>query len=242
MKRFLLSIATICIVLFAFSVFSIAAQAAQTFVIDDAGLLNDADKASIAANVSDCGYDVYLYLPKTSTLDDEEDIDRYTEAMMRKRGIDSKSDVIILAVYRTDTWHYLLYTYGEANDAISNKEVNAILDASAVYQNLKGGRIAPGFVAFTKELVHSCEPAPKWHAIVSCLVVGLVCGGAAVTVVVLCYRMKIKKTNYPLEKYASLSLTDKDDFFTGTTVTRRKIPSSSSKGKSGGSGGRRGGR
>ena len=60
-----------------------------------------------------------------------------------------------------------------------------------------------------------------------CLGVGIALAGVAVLIIVLRYRMKIRKTIYPLDKYAALSLTHKEDFYTTTTTTRTRISSSS---------------
>ena len=60
-----------------------------------------------------------------------------------------------------------------------------------------------------------------------CLGVGIALAGIAILIIVLRYRMKIRKTIYPLDKYAALSLTHKEDFYTTTTTTRTRISSSS---------------
>ena len=60
-----------------------------------------------------------------------------------------------------------------------------------------------------------------------CLGVGIAFAGISILVIVLRYRMKIRKTIYPLDKYAALSLTHKEDFYTTTTTTRTRISSSS---------------
>ena len=60
-----------------------------------------------------------------------------------------------------------------------------------------------------------------------CLGVGIAFAGIAILIIVLRYRMKIRKTIYPLDKYAALSLTHKEDFYTTTTTTRTRISSSS---------------
>ena len=241
MKKVMTTAVLACTLSLLFSVFCLPVLGAPSYVVDEADLLTEAELSRIEA--ADCAYPVYLFLPDTAYYDDYEDVERYTERMMQRQGISESSDVVILAVYYTDEWHYDLYTYGQANDEISNREVNRILDADGVYGNLKAGRIADGFLAFTAEVTAACGPkrgAALVEGILICLAVGAVCAGAAVLIVVLRYRMKIRKTNYPLDRYASLRLQQSNDVFTGTTVTRRKVSSSS--GKSGGGGGSRGGR
>lgn len=226
-----------------FSLLCSPALGATATVIDEIGRFGEAELAALES--IETTYPIYLYLPSVSRYDDYRDVERYTEQMMSRQGIFEYGDAVILVVYKTDEWHYDLYTYGKANDEISDREVNRILDAEGVYGRLKAGGIADGFTAFAHEVERACGPrqgADLTGFIFLCVGIGAACAGIAVLIVVLRYRMKIRKTNYPLDRYASLSLTDKEDIYTTTTVTRQKISSSSSSGKGGGGGGRRGGR
>ena len=243
MKRAYKAILAFCLFSFAFSLFCLTVFGATVTVVDDTLDLGETELSVLQG--MEATYPLYLYLPVVSRYDDYRDVERYTEQMMAERGISKYDDAVILSVYKTDEWHYDIFTYGKPDKEISNREIDRILDADGVYDNLKAGRITEGFTAFAREVELACGPrqgADLASFILICLGVGAFCAGIAVLVVVLCYRMKIRKTNYPLDRYASLSLTRREDIYTTTTVTRHKVSSSaSSSGKSGG-GGRRGGR
>ena len=74
------------------------------------------------------------------------------------------------------------------------------------------------------------------------VVVGLLAGGGAVLGVFLYYRKKQHGESYPLDRYAKLQLTEAEDRFVGSFVTRTRVQSSSSGGGGGSHGGHRGGR
>lgn len=52
-----------------------------------------------------------------------------------------------------------------------------------------------------------------------------------VTIIVMRYKKKLKAPIYPLEKYASLDLSHRNDRFIGRTVTRVRISNSSNRNK-----------
>lgn len=153
-------------------------------------------------------------------------------------------DLIILTVSLSNgTYYYNLFTYGLAYERLSIGDVNAILDADKVYGNIKGGNVYDGVLAFidmtdTRMDVFSFKAEMLPGILILSLVVALICCG----VVVARYKMKTKPTNYPLDRFARLELTEQNDVFTGSFVTKRRVSSSSSGGgRSGGGGGRSGG-
>ena len=153
-------------------------------------------------------------------------------------------DLVILTVSLSDgVYYYDLYTYGTADQALTDSDVNAILDAKKVYNNIKGGNVYEGVLAFidmteARMGVFSFKGELMPGVIILSLIVALICCG----VVVARYKLKIKPTNYPLDRFASLKLTDEKDIFTGSFVTKRRVSSSSSVGSGGRSGGGGGGR
>ncbi len=155
-------------------------------------------------------------------------------------------DLVILTVSLSDgVYYYDLYTYGTAYQALTDSDVNAILDAKKVYNNIKGGNVYEGVLAFidmteARMGVFSFKGELMPGVIILSLIVALICCG----VVVARYKLKIKPTNYPLDRFASLKLTEEKDIFTGSFVTKRRVSSSSSGGggsRSGGGGGGRSG-
>ncbi|MBP5210074.1 MAG: hypothetical protein J6125_04345 [Clostridia bacterium] len=156
-------------------------------------------------------------------------------------------DAVVLSVYRTDEWHYNLDTWGKADSAVTDKEVDRLLDARDVYDNLKAGRIYEGALAFLplaeRAVTGTLRPAAK-KMVVWSLAWAIVAAAAGMIPVVLRYKMKMRATNYPLDKYARLQLDRADDQFLRTTVTSTVVASGSSgkSGGGGGGGGHRGGR
>ncbi|MBO5783347.1 MAG: hypothetical protein J6R33_00085, partial [Clostridia bacterium] len=164
-----------------------------------------------------------------------------------KYGYSQNEDIVLLILTREwETNYYDMYTYGAAYDRISTKEVNRILDSDDVYDNIKYGSLSSGVIAFVE---HSSVAysgrfgAPLAQLILISLALGLLVGLIVCVCVVAAYKMKMQPTNYPLEKYTSLTLTKEMDTFAGQVVTHRVIHhNSSSGGRSGGrSGGSRGG-
>lgn len=177
----------------------------------------------------------------------------YTQyTFMNAYGYSSSDDLVLLIVFydtSETTWYYDLYTFGAAVGKITDREVDRILDADDVYDNLKSGHIEAGLRAFfplASTAVLTDLKAPVGKLVTFSLIGALVIAGVAVLIVVLRYRMKIKPTNYPLDQFATLKPGAANDVFTGSTVTSHTVSSSSGSGGSGGShgggGGHRGGR
>lgn len=55
------------------------------------------------------------------------------------------------------------------------------------------------------------------------IIAGVIAVGITVSVVVYNYKKKLQSEKYPLNKYANLDLTDRQDIFTGSFVTSRRI-------------------
>ena len=153
------------------------------------------------------------------------------------------TDLIILTIsLQNGVYYYDLFTYGNAYEKISYSDVNAILDAGAVYDNIKGGNVYEGVLAFIDmadgRMGTFCL---KTEQIPGILLISLIAAMIACAVVVARYKMKIKPTNYPLDRFAKLSLTAEKDIFIGSFVTKHRVSSSSSGGGHSGGGGRSGG-
>ena len=155
----------------------------------------------------------------------------------------STGAVLLIITLDHGRYYYDMYTYGDAFDRISDKEVNYILDYDDVFDNLKGGSLKEGACAFLK----LSAKAYKGRVGVSYLLIGgislaisLVIGVVACVSVKSAYSMKKKSVDYPLQKFAKLELTHQKDVFTGSFITKRIIESSSG-GHGGGGGGRGGG-
>ena len=141
-----------------------------------------------------------------------------------------------------------MYTYGEANYAINQKEVNYILDTYDVYYNLKGGQVYEGAVAFfemSAEAFTGRVGAPMGVIVVISAIISILIAFGVRAAVVAVYKKKKASVDYPLDRYASLELTHESDSFVREYTTRTYVPRSSGSsggGRHGGGGGHRGGR
>ncbi len=171
------------------------------------------------------------------------------EEILSRYGLAEFHDIVILVITYDYEYHYDLYTYGKAVSKLSNREVNNILDAPDVFDNLKGGALFEGSMAFTvhtEDALLTAALAPSNFP----LSFFLICIGLAILLaLIVCacvffsYKKKKRSSSYPLEAYTKLDLTESRDIFLGSHVTKRYIPPSNSGGRSGGgrSGGSRGG-
>ncbi len=219
-------------------------------VKDNAALLSADTEARIMNSASDTnGLVFYLLTQETSTRQNIPS-DNHMETIC---GITKDDAAVVLLISLVNgVYYYDMYTYNDAYDMFSDSDVDAVLDATAVYNNLKAGRIEEGSIAFFEECCRvsaayaereaaRARRAPLVAAIIG-VVVGLLAGGGAVLGVFLYYRKKQHGESYPLDRYAKLQLTEAEDRFVGSFVTRTRVQSSSSGGGGGSHGGHRGGR
>ncbi len=167
-------------------------------------------------------------------------------------GFSENADAVVLLVRLVGTtYYYDMYTFGAANDIFSDDAVNTILDNTDVYRKLKSGDVSGGsldffnlctdLILYEAEREAAYEAAKPFRILRLSLIVAVLAGGLTALGITLHYRRKKRGSSYPLDRYARLNLTLREDRFVGSFVTRTRIQSSSgSKGSSGGS--HRGGR
>ena len=252
-KSAALLLATLCLALcLALGMALPAAAADAGRVYDPSGLLTEARAADLAARMEtlseESGVELYF---ATYVADDRYDDfygDDYCTRVKNLRGTDA---VLLVVTYeeRNHTYYYNMYTYGDANYDINQKEVNYILDSSDVYNNLKTGNVYDGAVAFFEGAAQAFvgRVGVSWGIIiaVSAVIALLIAIGVRAGVVA-AYKRKKATVDYPLDTYAKLNLTRKEDTFVREYVTRTYVPrssgGSSGGGRHGGGGGHRGGR
>ena len=262
MKKTLLLCLLIPLIATVFTISLFAAEetaptSTEVKVLDLLGLLSEEDKKSIfpSAQTPTNGIDFYLITMQTAYSDDyltKNEI--YTMLDLSDWG-SQKTHAVILVVRMTganNKFYYDMYTYGNATEIFSDYDVNRILDADTVYNNLKAGNIKDGAAAFFSLCADEIDGHYKALAakerrkplvvVLIAAVVGLVSACGSVLGVVLYYRKKQHGVTYPLDRYAKLNLTHREDRFVGSYVTRVRIQSSSGGGSRGGGSGRRGGR
>ena len=226
---------------------SAATYADDPILMDRADLLSPEEEAAVSESISrfirekNCHL---LVITDTVFYSSNADLSSVLKRLQSR-------DLIILTVTDVSgSYFYDLFTYEGADRGLSDWEVDAILDADGVYSNLKSGRIAEGLVAFVSETEKHLDPIvdrPEgWYTtpdkVLTACVIALIGAIVCCVIVVARYKMKIKPTNYPLDRFAKLSLTEEKDIFTGSFVTKHRVSSSSSGGGGGRSGGHRGGR
>ena len=220
-------------------------------VYDPSEMLNATEAAELTALLNrlstEHGVEMYLatYLAKGPYDDFYGD-----DYCHRVKDIEDTDAVLLVVTYErlNDTYYYDMYTYGEANYAISQKEVNYILDDYDVYDNLKGGNVYDGCEAFftLSAEAFTGRVGMAWSIIIflaAAISIGIAFAvrGAVIAV----YRKKKASVDYPLDRYARLELTHESDAFVREYTTRTYSPRSSGGGggsRHGGGGGHRGGR
>ena len=220
-------------------------------VYDPAKLLTESEASSLAARMDALSeqYGVEFYFATYVAENRYDDFigDEYCRDVRNLRGKDA---VLLIVTYesRNRMYYYDMYTYGDANYDINQKEVNYILDDSDVYYNLKGGEIHNGATAFFELSAKAFDGrlgAPIALIIVISAGIAIVIGLAVCAGVVASYKKKRASVDYPLEHFARLELTREKDSFVREYTTRTYVPRSSGGGggsRHGGGGGHRGGR
>lgn len=221
-------------------------------VLDRANLLNDTEKQMLEQSLTDASDSVSYYL--LTFADTVNAPDKRT--VVNACSIGAEENAVVLVIRKVGSvYYYDMYTFHFADSIFNNADINGVLDAPEVYDNLKGGNLGKGAVAFFGEcaqVVRDYEQAQarsqRLRPLISVLWgigLGAAAGGIAVLGVFLYYRKKQHGEAYPLHRYAKMNLTVCNDIFVGTSVTRVRVQSSSGGSGGGGrgpSGGHRGGR
>ena len=219
------------------SALTLTASAHATTVLDDGDLISD-EQARILEGGCNCAYfDVnYYYVTRANASTYPSDSD-----MRRICGIaeDEAAIVLLVRTYK-GTYYYDMYTFGEAHSIFSDADVDAVLDAPDVYDNIKSGEIYSGMRAFSNHCHrvvgehYEALQERRERAPLTALLIGVILGVLAAGITVLCvflyYRKKRHGESYPLDRYARLNLTQANDIFIGSHVTRVRVQSSSSGG------------
>ena len=242
-KSLLLLLAVLCLV----ACVALPAMGAgeSTRVYDPSGMLTDTEAADLARRMetlsAEHGVELYLATYVAKNRYDDFYGDDYCTRVQNLKGTDA---VLLVVTFEelANTYYYDMYTYGRANTAISQKEVDYILDSYGVYTNIKGGNVAEGVRNFFEMSAKAYDGrvGEPWikvigiSAILAMIIALAICGG-----VVYSYKKKKASVDYPLDQYAKLNLTKSNDNFVREYTTRTYCPRSN--GNSGGGGSRHGG-
>ena len=243
----LLAVVTLCVIL----CLPAAADEGVARIYDPADLLEPGEEIALQSRMDTLSESssVELYVATYTARNAYDDFigDEYCRDIRNLRGTDA---VLLIVTYDQSDgrYYYDMYTYGRANSAINQKEVDYILDKREVYNNIKGGYVASGVEAFFELSAQAFEGrvGAAWStvimvsALLAVVIALIVCGG-----VVASYKKRVATVDYPLDRYAKLALTKESDAFVREYTTRTYSPRSSSGGggsRHGGGGGHRGGR
>lgn len=245
------------ILLCLFFTLTLGIAALNVEVVDELDVIANDDSFGDALAAGDVG-DTRFYLYTQQSLSGEPPSDG---AIRRLFNIESGDSAVVLAIYtkgRSADYGYTMYTFGDAYEIFSDRDVDRILDDNDVFSAIKGGRRieagATRFFALSGAHVASyykdqaaSASAREARRLPMTILVGAIAavlaGGGSVLGVFLYYRRRRRGESYPLDRYARLDLTVRHDRFVGSFVTRTRVKSSSSGGgRGGGGGGARGSR
>lgn len=232
---------TVFIMLFSL-LFAVSAEEPRVYDMDSMLTQNDIERINDVALKAEAEYGCKFYIVTHSA---DGRFEKYIgEDFIEDNRLSYNDDILLLIItYDTveRTYYYNMYYYGLPSRRISDNEVDTILDDPDVYDNLKAGRLADGAIAFI-ELSGDAASMP-WGVIVTVTVIAaIVVGVITISVITAKYKMRMRPTNYPLDKYARLELTDSDDKFIDKHVAVVVTSSGGGHGGRGGGGGYGGGR
>ncbi len=239
MKKIILLSLVLCLTLLP-SALSVSAEAAGSVtVLDIAGMLSDDEESKLRSNFGEKRHGTAMYFVTANRR-------LPLSAVESICGITDGVSAVVLVVDRADsTYSYELFTFGHVDRVLSNRACNEILDDERLYGLIKMGCIYDGaarFLTITEARIASdwYEPGERCGGIGVSIAVGVVtavlAGGGSALGVMLHYRKRRHGASYPLDRYANLQLTCREDRFVGSSVTRVRVQSAGS-----GGGGRSGG-
>ncbi|MBE6676694.1 MAG: hypothetical protein E7594_07635 [Ruminococcaceae bacterium] len=180
--------------------------------------------------------------------------DVWGDDVLAAYGLDGDDDLVLMVVERAyGEYNYYMYTYGDAAQRINQKEIEYILDDGDVYDSFKYEYdVASGLCAFAKlsAQAYNGRLGVPWQVIlVGALIIGGIAAGLSIGGIQASYKRKNPSSSYPLDRFAKLELTHRDDRVIGKIVTHTIISSGGGRGShgggrpgGGGGGGFRGGR
>lgn len=194
------------------------------------------------------GYSFFIY----AYANDNPNQNLWGEDLFDDFGISYGSDAVLLTLkLEVGEWYCDIYTYGGANESITDAEIDYLLEDGGIFDRIKTQDSIEGlraYVDFVGRAV-SRNAIPFTRRLWLPVFLGLVGALVSFLCVFIPYRRKVRSDCYPLREFTNLNLTYSRDVFAGSFVSRRHAPRSSSSGSGssrgggrGGGGGHRGGR
>lgn len=250
MKR-LTAVCLLCILLFALCTVVGADTPSSGRVLDEAGVLTDAERADISRRLSLAEETI-----RERTGESEAPrlfvcvTDRYTAADSSIYSIvdayrlkEKASDFSLLVIYTgSSVYYYDVYVYGYLDRKISDSKLDRIYDA--IEYDVKHGNFAEAATGFGDAV--AAQFSTRGERVGTAVLVGALIGAVVALIVFFSvrahYRKKSRSSSYPLEQFTRLYLNQQTDEFVTKTVTKVYVGSSSSSGGRSGGGGGGGGR
>lgn len=204
------------------------------YVYDDAGLLTEAQQASLTELVKERGQEAGcgIYVVTTSQAGGRTG-DRYLEDFY-DQGFDTGQidvDAVLLFLDMEDRY-VNVQAYGKAQDQIPDRVCDKIIDA--MYDDLHYGNYYNAFCTFADQAEHYMNYVPIYLRAWVQLLAAFVIGGIAVGAMAAHSggTMTVNAGTYLDQRYSGIRA--RRDDYVRTTVTRRKKPQESSGGGGGG--------
>ena len=234
-RRFL--ILTICVLLLCGTLIlpttATPASYPEKVVYDRAGLLTVAEASALNNAVYEawCSAEGCAFFVTTHKMDSSYDDIYEGVDFLRDYNRFGGSSVVLVITLDRGTYYYDMYYYGRASRRITSSEVDFLLDHEDVYPNIKSGQLVKGasaFMSLAAQAYNERIAGASYGVIIAIsAVISTVIAVVSCIGVKSAYSMKKRSVDYPLDRFAKLELTDKQDIFAGSFVTRRVIQSSS---------------
>ncbi len=220
----------------------VSAKETDKFIIDQAGLLTDSEEKDLKARLAEISeeYDVQMTVVTVSALEFN-DIETAIEAIYDsgKYGYGDNRDGIMLLV-SMDIREFSIVSNGLAGDAISDSDIESILDE--MESDMANGDYSDAFETFADECEYYLNGYIngfpfEWG---TNLVIALVIGVIIAWIVCLIFKGQLKsvRRQYRAADYVrdgSLQITQSLDLYLYSNVTRRAKPKNNSSSGSGSS-------
>lgn len=222
-----------------------AAEKQEKAVYDLAGLLSENEISEIEAAANEfhknTKCNIYIVTENKTPYNSYNSVNYWGENFINEYLNGKAGNSVILIISNNRTHNYNMYTYGKCNRRISDSEVNEILDAPLVFDNLKNAKnYSSAITEFISMSAVACK-ARIGLAIVIALLFSVPITAICAACIIYSYRKKLRSEKYPLNRFANLTLTESNDIFMGTFVTKRIISQNNGSSRGNFGGGRSGG-
>jgi uncharacterized protein len=225
------------------------ASAVEQRVFDQAGLFTAAESAQLESKIESARFATGMDVVVSTTQDAQGKTSQaYADDFYDEHGFGTGQEYSgVLFLIDMDHREAAISTMGKMINYLTDERIDILLDQ--VTAHLSDGDYvgaAEAFVSLTQDFVEQGIPQPAQKQrprqlaagqILLFLGIAVLAGAVTVGSVVLHYRTKAQKNNYPYLENSQLQLNISNDIFENRFITSRRIPQNNGGGSSGGSGG-----